>query len=393
MRLLEHFLPARIAVALSGGADSVCLALLAQKWAQKWGVHLTTLTVDHGLRAESKREARQVATQMKALGISHHTLRWTGEKPTSGIEEKARDARYQLLCDFCRRKKIPVLLLAHHAQDNIETFFLRLAKASGLTGLSAIHPLTRRDGILLMRPLLTVDKADIIHFLTCRQISWVEDPMNQNPVFERVQWRKQIPTLQNAGLKTTHFNKTFDRLRRAERALNQLTDKAVRQIHIDPRGFVQIPYDLFDTQPEEIQIRIMQQLIPVIGDADKPISLDRLEKILTDKPTRTTIGNCYLIRHKNGLIISKEPTRMPNRMAVPAKKWVVWDRFKIYASKPVFVQHRTQKDKNCTLPLLVQQSFAFLTDKKGLEICPDLDYKANPTHINVIIQFLPLDKG
>lgn len=393
MCLLEHFLPARIAVAVSGGADSMCLTYLAQQWAEKWNVKLVALTVDHGLRPESEKEAKHVAKQLKSSGITHQILRWVGEKPTTRIEETAREARYQLLCDYCKQKKIPILLLAHHRQDNIETFFLRLTKATGLTGLAGIHPMKRRGDILLLRPLLNADKQDILSFLKQKNIDWVEDPMNQNPVFERVHWRQQFPILSKMGLRAEYLTRTLARLRRADNALTQITDNIIHQIQPDERGFVAIPLNMFDKLPEEIQIRILLHFIPIIGGTDKPLSLDRLETILANKPIRITFGNCYLIRHKNNLLIAKEADRMPAPTEIPAKKWIVWDRFKIFSSVPAIVQHRTNKDDKCDLPALVQHSFPILFNKKGLEIYPNLDYKTKSPHISIIIQFLPLNKG
>lgn len=393
MHLFDLFPPAHIAVAVSGGADSMCLALLAQKWCAHHNITLTALTVDHGLRKESAQEAKSVAAQLKAVGIQHKILRWKGEKPTARIEEKAREARYQLLCDFCRRKKIPILLLAHHQQDNIETFFLRLCKASGLTGLGGMHPIKRRNGILLMRPLLQAEKSDIITYLTRHKMQWVEDPMNQNPAFERVHWRQQMPLLEKMGLKTAYLTKTMKRLRRAENALNQMTDSVLNKIYPDDRGFIPIPLDLFNQQPEEIQLRLLLRLIPLVGGKESPLSFDRVESIISEKPQRTTIGNCCLVRQKNTLFITKEAARMPAPLPIPAKKWIQWDRFQIYSSTAGTIQRQTQKDKNCSLPLLIQQTFPVFTDKKGLEICPDLDYKTKKSHINVIIRFSPPNKG
>jgi len=86
-----------LAVAVSGGADSLCLALLAAEWARARGGRAVALTVDHRLRAGSRAEARQVATWLGARGIAHHCLAWTGDKPPSGVQAAARTARYRLL--------------------------------------------------------------------------------------------------------------------------------------------------------------------------------------------------------------------------------------------------------------------------------------------------------
>lgn len=394
LKALETIPIRKIAVAVSGGADSLCLTYLAREWAKARGIQLTALTVNHGLRQNAAQEAKSVARHMRSIGVKHHILHWRGEKPTTRIEEKAREARYALLCDFCRQKKIPVLLLAHHRGDNIETFFLRLAKASGLTGLAGMHPFKQRHEILLARPLLDVSKTEIIRFLTQHNISWIEDPMNQNPAFERVHWRQQLPVLEKMGLHANHLHRTLTRLRRADTALQQMTQSAFYHlVHLDNRGFAQIPLPAFDQLPDEIQIRLLMRLIPLIGGNEKPLSLEKLESILQKKPARATLGMCYVIRHKQGLFIAKEAARMPDKLSLSANKTTQWDRFIVRTSAPAIIEHRTKKMPDCPFPWLVQQSFPVIRDKKGLEIYPHLDYKKKPSHINVIIQFLPLTKG
>lgn len=130
----------RLAVAVSGGPDSMALLLLAQEWAAARGGRVSALTVDHGLRAELSAEAAQVAQWAGLLGVSHVALTWIGDKPTADIQAAAREARYCLLEEWCAASGVFHLLLAHHRDDQAETFLLRLARGSGLDGLAAIAP-------------------------------------------------------------------------------------------------------------------------------------------------------------------------------------------------------------------------------------------------------------
>src|SRR5689334_12818293 len=161
-----------LAVAVSGGADSLALALLADRWARACGGRVTALTVDHGLRPEAAREARQVGRWLKASGIRHVILRWsppamkkTATARLANLQAAARDARYELLCGWCRQHAVLHLLLAHHRDDQAETLLLRLARGSGLDGLAAMAPLVERSAVRLLRPLLAVPKTAITGYL------------------------------------------------------------------------------------------------------------------------------------------------------------------------------------------------------------------------------------
>ena len=128
-----------IAVAVSGGGDSMALCLLLKEWCTTQGVNLTALTVDHGLRVDSRTEAEQVSRWMMEASISHHILSWAGEKPTTNIQDEARKARYQLMGKWCAQNNIAHLCLAHHQDDQAETFLLRLFRGSGVDGLCAME--------------------------------------------------------------------------------------------------------------------------------------------------------------------------------------------------------------------------------------------------------------
>ena len=147
-----------IAVGVSGGADSLALALMLKDNGKK----VVALTVNHCLRQEAEAEAEYVAELMKKHNIEHHILVWTdGSKVKKGVEERARDARYNLMISFCKDNNIKVLATAHHLRDQAETFLLRLQRGSGLFGLSSMLPVSERDKIVLIRPLLDRSPEDL----------------------------------------------------------------------------------------------------------------------------------------------------------------------------------------------------------------------------------------
>ncbi|MAG22807.1 MAG: tRNA lysidine(34) synthetase TilS, partial [Rhodospirillaceae bacterium] len=175
-----------VAVAVSGGCDSMALALLAHDWAQGRGGQTVALSVDHRLRWESGAEARQAGRWLKARGLTHHILSWTGDKPRHGVQAAAREARYRLLFDWCRRHGVLHLLLAHHQEDQAETFLLRLGRGSGVDGLAGMAPLSEVPTMRLLRPLLDVPKARLVATLQSRGQEWVEDPSNRDLAYARV---------------------------------------------------------------------------------------------------------------------------------------------------------------------------------------------------------------
>src|SRR5262245_55954926 len=168
-----------LAVAVAGGRDSLCLALLLHRWVQGRRGRITALTVDHRLRPESAAEAARVRRWLATHGIAHRTLRWQrgdARSATSGLQAAAREARYRLLCSACRELGILHLALAHQRDDQAETFLLRLDRQSGPDGLAAIAPIADRQGIRLLRPLLPVPRARLAATLQAWRQHWIDDP-------------------------------------------------------------------------------------------------------------------------------------------------------------------------------------------------------------------------
>jgi tRNA(Ile)-lysidine synthase len=220
-------------LAVSGGPDSTALMVLAARWraALERGPQLLAVTVDHGLRAESRREARAAKELASRLGIRHRTMRWTGAKPAAGLQEAARVVRYRLLAAAARAAGAGHILTAHTLDDQAETVLLRMARGSGLTGLAAMarekilmgqagdNGASRRSGagpLLLVRPLLDLPKARLIATLDAGGISFCDDPSNRDPRFTRARLRDLMPVLAGEGLDAKRLALLAQRLRRAE---------------------------------------------------------------------------------------------------------------------------------------------------------------------------------
>ena len=390
---MDHFtgansLPKRVAVAVSGGADSLCLCLLAFLWAKEKGVKLFALTVDHRLRPESADEADFVHNVLTEKGIEHTTLVWQGEKPKTRIEEKAREERYRLLLDWCKKKNVPVLLIAHHQDDQAETFFQRLIHSSGVDGLSGIQAKTVRDGIQLWRPLLDFSRKDIQE--TMKKYfhqKWVEDPSNQSVEYERVRLRKFQNQLDKVGLSTEAVALSARRLSRARHALEQMTlDFWTTHVLCHDAGFIFIDKRDFAPLPEEIALRILNKALTYVSGAEARMSqLETLYPQLA-KNVCTTLCECVIISNKQGIYVCKEFSRMPKALNVNKDKVCSWAGFEVYCNQDVKVAPLGDALKIKNLPAAVQRVIPAFFDKKGLAFVPALDYKRENTDIIGTIQ-------
>jgi len=324
-----------IAVGVSGGADSSALAVLAQRWARRRGGRAVALTVDHGLRAGSRAEARQVARRLGALGIEHHLLVWRGAKPRSRIQEAARDARARLLGGWCRANGVLHLLLAHHREDQAETLLQRLGAASGLDGLAAMAPIAERADFRLLRPCLELPRARLRATAAARGLDWVEDPSNRNTAFARVRLRALAPALAAEGLDAASLAASARRLAGARAALEADTALLLaRHGTIHPQGHAELSRAGLAAAPPEIARRALERLLISVGGAVYPprgAGLARLAAAFSgpDRPRGRTLGGCRLDLRGELIVISREAARC-QLCPVSGGEMLCWDgRFRV----------------------------------------------------------------
>jgi tRNA(Ile)-lysidine synthase len=273
-----------LVLAVSGGPDSTALMMLAARWhgALKNGPKLTVVTVDHGLRPESKCEATEVARLAKKLGIAHLTLRWTGRKPKAGLPQAARAARYRLLADAARAAGARHVVTAHTLDDQAETVLIRLLRGSGLTGLAAmqrVSALPGAQGFELVRPLIVLSKARLIATLEAEKISFADDPTNRDPKFTRARLRGLMPQLAEEGLDAGRLALLARRLGRADAALAAMAAEAHDMLSVkSSAGTVAYDRVRFGFMPAEIRLRLLGRAITAVGD-EGPVELAKLEAL------------------------------------------------------------------------------------------------------------------
>ena len=251
-----------VAVGVSGGADSLALVLQAAEELAVFGRKIVALTVDHGLRPTSRLEAEYVAGLMQKYGIEHHILTWTGKKPTTGIEEAARQARYALIAEWCSQNNVRVLLTAHHDKDQAETFLMRLQRGSGLEGLCGIREYSVRDGLVILRPLLAVNPENLRDYLRQRAIVWVEDESNRDTTFLRGKIRQYLPELtENIGINIEKICNAVHNLQSAEDYIEQQLDLLLAHDVIWDFGTVcRFRYADYLSWHKEMKFRVLARL-------------------------------------------------------------------------------------------------------------------------------------
>ena len=284
------------------------------------GTHfIHALTVDHGLRAESAAEARQVGQWLGGWPqVKHHILtRSIADKPDRKIQEQARFDRYALLADYCDRQGIDRLFTAHHQDDQAETFLFRLAKGSGLDGLGAIRPVHAYGAALnIIRPLLAVCKDDLLSYCRAHEIPYVADPSNENRDFARVRLRRSYEILAAEGLTCKRLTVTAGRLARAREALDIVAGQGIAALTVESKpGCIVLKYAAWRDFPEEIRLRILALALGRYGRSQYyGPRLERLETLalrIFDEAhfKKATLGGCLVSvdRKTDRLVIEKEP--------------------------------------------------------------------------------------
>lgn len=181
-----------LAVAVSGGADSMALALMAQRWAGLRGGHITALMVDHGLRTAAQVELNLATTQLLPLGVACHRIALN--LAPGSTQESAREQRYAAMAQWCQIHEVLHLLVGHHRDDQAETLMLRLAAGSGPAGLASMSAQTYRPGVRLLRPLLSLPKSWLVSYLQNAGVTWSEDPSNHSFAYARTRARAVLHT-------------------------------------------------------------------------------------------------------------------------------------------------------------------------------------------------------
>lgn len=309
-----------VLLAVSGGPDSVALMLLATEWSRlRAPPPLCVATVDHGLRTESRFEAERVAEWAEALALPHKILVWEGARQKSRIQERARQARYELLFGYAAEIGADIVATAHHADDQAETILFRLLRGSGLAGLAGMASSCARNGLVHSRPLLRCAKTELVALCEAKAHPFLNDPSNQNPAYARPRMRALGGFLADEGLDRDALLRLGRRAARAEAALTELAENAHSKLKAQRApGHFSANLTLLADQPEEILLRILAHEIKMLGDEERILRLARLEALTlalrralrAGEAFSATLGGCAVRLRRDGtLTISRESGR------------------------------------------------------------------------------------
>lgn len=333
----------RLAVAVSGGRDSMALALLAAEWAARRDGTVLALTVDHGLRPESATEATEVGCRLARCGIAHRVLRYDGPRPRSAIQAAARGIRYHLLDRACRAEGILHLLLAHHREDQAETIAIRGERASGRDGLAGMSPRRETAGPRLLRPLLGLARHRLTATLVTRGQRWVDDPSNADPRFRRAVLRRE-------GLDCERILAGWSGLAADRAAAERVTAAAAADaLWVGPEGYVLIDPVVLERQPIDIGRRLVDAVVRCVGTGDghgpRGAAVERLAGTLRQagtrrRPAAATLGGCRILSWRGRILVCREPAAAQDEVALsdPGSMagMVLWDgRFMVAPSAAV----------------------------------------------------------
>jgi tRNA(Ile)-lysidine synthase len=398
-----------IAVAVSGGADSLALTLLCKAWVDIRGGTMTALSVDHGLRKGSGEEIEQLGKWLAARGIEHTVLFWRGDKPRTGLQAAARIARYDLLEKWCRKTGVLHLLLGHHQEDQAETFLLRLSHNSGVDGLAGMAGIVEKSHVRLLRPLLATPKARLRATLKAASQPWLEDPSNENEDFERVRIRNSLPTLLVLGLTSAGISETARRMARVRVALEAEASRLLAtSCSVASAGYACFDAVNLFSGPDEISLRAMARALLCVGGAEYTPRLVKLENLHEKMKTAlqdhnvawkgATLAGCRILPLKGRagvmtFLMCREERSLPAVLPVSGGMEMDWDnRFRLHLrglksseNKSVRLQPLGRTGwatlcglapsiRNVSVPIPVSMTLPTLVDNEGIVAVPHLNY-------------------
>lgn len=330
-------IPQCVAVAVSGGRDSMALAHLCAGWAKLSGARVIALTVDHGLRPESAQEAAQTRRWCEALGLAHETLAWRGEKPGTGLQAAARAARYKLLIEAAQARGCDVLVTAHTLDDQAETVFMRLSRGAGARGLAAM----REESLVasgagaplrLVRPLLGVRRDDVTAYVHSVGQPFIDDPSNVDDRFERVRVRALLAALYEQELVSPQaLASSAASLRMASDAARESEEELFDWCGGCFYSWGGISLDHWRSDAPHAAGLARRLLHAVGGGEFAPGATDAAQAMSRAGEGAVTLGGTLIRRWRNRIWIIREPAALLGRAGVPAaalvavKRQILWD--------------------------------------------------------------------
>jgi tRNA(Ile)-lysidine synthase len=312
-----------IAVAVSGGSDSIASLHLMVRAAAQEGWSVQAVTVDHALRPESADEAAQVAAVCARLGVPHTTLTWAHGAVAGNLMDAARQARYGLMADWAGRDGISHIVLGHTADDQAETFLMGLGRSAGLDGLIGMNAGFDHGQVRFVRPFLAVARAQLRGYLQRHGLGWIDDPSNDNARFTRVKARQALVALKPLGITVETLASVMDNLRQAQTAVLAVTAEAAQRVCRTQAGEVVFDRNLWRGEGREVQRRLLIAALRWISGAGYAPRGSGVARVMDaiDAGRDATLAGCR-IRVSDAMF---RVVREPRAVGGPCKAGHLWD--------------------------------------------------------------------
>ncbi|MGJ8621665.1 MAG: tRNA lysidine(34) synthetase TilS [Yoonia sp.] len=312
-----------IGLAVSGGGDSIAMLHLAV--AALGAERLRVFSVNHGLRPQAAEELALVGQQAQALGVPHAVAHWAWDGQ-GNLQASARTGRWTALVELAQEHKVDTIWLGHTADDQIETFLMRLARGSGVDGLAAMRPATRRDGIPVLRPLLGLRREELRQYLRDHAIAWCDDPSNKDPRFDRIKARDMAARLEELGLTPKRVLQTIDHMQAAQRSLDAAATQFARAHVRQEAGDLILAPAAFDLGREDVPRRVFAAAIGWIGQQTQRPRFDSLRAAAASAQSAqaTTLAGCVLAPQNDGSLRLMREAAATTPAAGSGS--VVWDK-------------------------------------------------------------------
>lgn len=378
----------------------MALCLLVADWMRGMGGHLTALTVDHGLRPDSRAEAERVGVWLAGRGIPQQILNWTGPKPAAGIQEKARHARYRLMEDWCRDNAVLHLCLAHHLDDQTETHLMRRQTGSGPDGLAAMSAVVEKPSVRLLRPLLDVSPEPLRAGLREEGQEWIEDPTNVDPRFRRARLRARLKDSRKNAVDRQPEILDFDSFARQRAAREKAVSALLgRCCAFYPAGYAVLDRRQLAAAPAETSRGALAQVLKTVGGSAYAPGNRKMERFHADVMRMQdnqdgTLGRCRFQVVRGAFLMCREDRHLPPPLTVKPGDKLLWDnRFSIQMTEtdrascglarlaPLGVDGwrdivgRAPYLRQSAVPYPARLALPALTDDQGVFAVPHLLYK------------------
>ena len=307
---LNFFRKKTFLIAVSGGPDSLALTALAKSYSYENKCKIYYVLVDHNLRKDSSLEAISVKKLLKKNQINLNILK-NKELIKKNVQSEARRIRYSLLTNFCKKRRINTILTAHNFEDQVETFFIRLSRGSGLEGLSSMKQINKmNNNINLVRPLLDVKKIQLIKISKVIFGRFYKDPTNKNTKYLRTRIRNLKKFLETSGINYDQVFRSINNLASSRDTLELYFNKIYKDTVKKKKNKIFIRLEGLNSLNKEMKMRVLKKSIKDFTNSyysprSKKI-FNLIDQIRAKKNPKLTLGGCIISREKNHIILKKE---------------------------------------------------------------------------------------